>query len=64
MKDKDVIITKCVELENTLSQLSDDINSGRIKWDELANKGTTAFAQQVSTSSMEGFSNLEENFHQ
>lgn len=53
-----------VELENTLNQLSDDINSGRIKWDELKNKGTTAFAQQVSTSSMDGFSNLEENFHQ
>ncbi|MFR0921622.1 MAG: germination protein YpeB [Clostridia bacterium] len=53
-----------VELENTLNQLSDDINSGRIKWDELTNKGTTAFAQQVSTSSMDGFSNLEENFHQ
>lgn len=53
-----------VELENTLNQLSDDINSGRIKWNELTNKGTTAFAQQVSTSSMDGFSNLEENFHQ
>ena len=53
-----------VELENTLNQLLDDINSGRIKWDELTNKGTTAFAQQVSTSSMDGFSNLEENFHQ
>ena len=53
-----------VELENTLNQLSDDINSGRIKWDELTNKGTIAFAQQVSTSSMDGFSNLEENFHQ
>lgn len=53
-----------VELENTLNQLSDDINSGRIKWDELTSKGTTAFAQQVSTSSMDGFSNLEENFHQ
>ena len=53
-----------VELENTLNQLSDDINSGRIKWDELTNKGNTAFAQQVSTSSMDGFSNLEENFHQ
>ena len=56
--------TYSVELENTLNQLSDDINSGRIKWDELINKGTTAFAQQVSTSSMDGFSNLEENFHQ
>ena len=56
--------TYSVELENTLNQLADDINSGRIKWNELTNKGTTAFAQQVSTSSLEGFSNLEENFHE
>ena len=53
-----------VELENTLNQLSDDINSGRIKWNELTNKEQTAFAQQVSTSSLDGFSNLEENFHE
>lgn len=56
--------TYSVELENTLNQLSEDINSGRIKWEEISNKGNTAFAQQVSTSSMDGFSNLEENFHQ
>lgn len=53
-----------VELENTLNQLSEDINAGRIKWDELENKGEMAFAQQVSTSSLDGFSNLEENFHE
>lgn len=53
-----------VELENTLNQLSDDINSGRIKWNELTQKGNEAFAQQVSTSSLDGFSNLEENFHE
>lgn len=53
-----------VELENTLNQLSDDINSGRIKWNELTNKGEVVFAQQVSTSSLDGFSNLEENFHE
>lgn len=53
-----------VELENTLNQLSDDINSGRIKWNELANKGSTTLAQQVSTSSLDGFSSLEENFHE
>lgn len=53
-----------VELENILNQLSDDINSGRIKWNELANKGNVAFAQQVSTSSLDGFSSLEENFHE
>ena len=56
--------TYSVELENTLNQLSDDINSGRIKWNELTKKGTTAFAQQVSTSSLDGFSSLEENFHE
>lgn len=53
-----------VELENVLNQLSDDINSGRIKWNELTNKGEVVFAQQVSTSSLDGFSNLEENFHE
>lgn len=53
-----------VELENTLNQLSDDINSGRIKWGELTKKGTIAFAQQVSNVSKDGFSNLEENFHE
>lgn len=53
-----------VELENTLNQLSDDINSGRIKWSELIRKNEVAFAQQVSTSSLDGFSSLEENFHE
>ena len=53
-----------VQLENTLNQLSDDINSGRISWNELTKKGTVAFAQQVSSSSTEGFSTLEENFHE
>lgn len=53
-----------LELENTLNQLSEDINSGRIKWGELTKKGSIAFAQQVSTESKDGFSNLEENFHE
>lgn len=53
-----------VELENILNQLSEDINSGRIKWGELTKKGNAAFAQQVSTESKDGFSSLEENFHE
>lgn len=53
-----------VELENTLNQLSEDINSGRIKWSELTKNNEVAFAQQVSTSSLDGFSSLEENFHE
>ena len=56
--------TYSLELENILNQLSEDINSGRIKWGELANKGTQAFAQEVSTTEDNGFSNLEENFHE
>ena len=53
-----------VDLENMLNQLSEDLNQGRFKWDELTKKGTVAFAQQVDNISKESFSNLEENFHE
>ena len=53
-----------MELENTLNQLSADINGGRISWGELTDKGTVAFAQQVSNISQDSFSNLEQNFHE
>ena len=56
--------TYSVDLENTLNQLSEDLNSGRFQWGELTKKGTVAFAQEVSTESDNGFSNLEENFHE
>ena len=52
------------ELENTLNQLSDDLNSGRFKWGELQEKGTVAFSQQVSNVSENSFSQLEDNFHE
>lgn len=53
-----------VELQNTLNQLSEDLNTGRFSWGELTKKGTVAFAQQVDNISKESFSNLEENFHE
>ena len=53
-----------VELENTLNQLSADINDGRISWGELTEEGTIAFAQQVSNISQDSFDNLEQNFHE
>lgn len=53
-----------VDLENTLNQLSADMNEGRISWDELTKKGTEAFAKQVSNISKDSFSNVEENFHE
>lgn len=53
-----------IELENTLNQLSADMNDGRIKWGELTNKGTNVFATQVSNISKDSFNSLEENFHE
>lgn len=53
-----------VDLENTLNQLSNDMNEGRISWGELSKKGTNAFSTQVSNISKDSFSNLEENFHE
>lgn len=52
------------ELEGTLNQLSEDLNSGRFVWGELKEKGTVVFAQQVDNISENGFTQLEENFHQ
>ena len=56
--------TYSVELENTLNQLSTDINSGRIKWGELSQKGSSVFVSQVSNISKDSFENMEENFHE
>ena len=56
--------TYSLDLENTLNQLSTDLNSGRIKWNELRDEGTRAFATQVSSITKDSFSNLEENFHE
>ena len=36
-----------VELKNTLNQLSEDINSGRIKWNELSNTLQEQHCQQI-----------------
>lgn len=52
------------ELQNTLNQLSADMNDGRIKWGELTKKGSTVFATQVSNISKDSFSNIENNFHE
>ena len=52
------------ELENTLNQLSADLNDGRIKWGELTKKGNAVFATQVSNISKDSFENMEENFHE
>ena len=54
--------TYCVNLQNTLNQLSAEITDGTISWKELTKKGNTAFAQQVSNNSKDSFSNIDTNF--
>ncbi len=56
--------TYSLDLENTLNQLSEDLNNGRVAWGELTKKGTVAFAQQVDNISKSSFSNMEQNFHE
>ena len=53
-----------LELENTLNQLSDEINAGKLHWNEISNKGSKAFAQQVSSNGLDELSGLEEKFHE
>lgn len=53
-----------VELSNTLNQLSEDLNSGRITWRDLTSDKTSPFAQEVSNISKDSFSNLQESFRE
>lgn len=53
-----------VDLENTLNQLSTDLNDGRIKWSDLTNTDIVSYATQVSSITSDSFSSLEENFHE
>ena len=53
-----------VELSNTLNQLSEDLNSGRISWKDLTTDKVSPFAQEVSNISKDSFSNLQESFRE
>lgn len=54
--------TYCVDLQNTLNQLSSEMTDGTISWKELTKKGSNMFAQQVSNNSKDSFSNIDSNF--
>ena len=51
-----------LDLENTLNQLSLEMNEGKISWGELTKKGNVAFAQQVSNISQDSFDSINQNF--
>ena len=55
--------TYSTSLEDTLNQLSWDIENGSISWKELAQTKKNQFSQAVDTQ-VDMFSTLEENFHE
>ena len=50
-----------MQINITLNQLSFEINSGILNWEELSNNGSSLFATQVSNMSIDGFGSIEEN---
>lgn len=60
-KNLEELHTYSIDLENTLNQLATDFQTGNINWFDLTNK-TVPFAQEVSNTSLESFSNIEQNF--
>ena len=52
------------QVNNTLNQLSLEINSGTLNWKELSTDGSSMFAKEVSNMSVDGFGSIEENFEQ
>ncbi len=52
----------CLELENTLNQLSEDIYNGDLSWDRLNNGVNTEFAQAVDNVNV--FSNIDDNLNE
>lgn len=53
-----------VEVNNTLGQLSLEINSGTLNWKELATDGSSLFSKEVSNSSIDSFGSIESNFEE
>ncbi len=52
----------CIELENTLNQLSEDIYNGDINWQNLNNGINSEFAQAVDNVNV--FSNIDDNLNE
>ena len=53
-----------MEVKDTLNQLSDDINSEKLNWDDLDFNVSTMFEKETSNVSKDGFDTIEHNFEQ
>ncbi|GAE88543.1 germination protein YpeB [Acetivibrio straminisolvens] len=51
-----------VSLEQSLNDLQNQLSAGRIKWGELANKGTPLFQKTSQNMPMEQFENIDKTF--
>ena len=53
-----------LEVNNTLGQLSLEINNGVLNWKELKTDGSSMFAKEVSNMSKDSFNSMESNFEE
>jgi len=53
-----------VEVNATLNQISLEINSGTLNWEELSADGSSIFSKEVSNMSIDGFNSIENNFEE
>lgn len=60
LKNIEELAKYCLELENTLNQLGNELYSGEISWDNLNQNKNLNFAQEVDNISV--FSNIDTNF--
>lgn len=51
------------QLKKSLSQLQNDLGSGRLKWGELASKGANLFSKVSSNSPMKNLESVSNTFH-
>lgn len=53
-----------MEVKNTVNQLSEDVNAGRLNWDELDYNASSMFSKEVDNISKDGFDTIESNFEE
>jgi len=53
-----------VSLGDSLNNLQNELASGRLKWKELANKGTSLFKKTSSNLAMQQFENIDKTFQE
>lgn len=53
-----------LEVNNTLGQISLEINNGTLNWKELATDGSSIFSKEVSNDSIDSFGSIESNFEE